>query len=152
MAVIPVQAGVSSHLRREDSVRLGVVAHHPDIEVVLVTKQGDLGSLARHSAGGRDSLHELPDLRRPIPGRLIQGAVDQDGLRYGRDHGRPNRLDRVVLLDRSPPRDRGDEPLQAKTCHQPVRGQVDRPQRGGSPPTHQGLDQARWPSTCSTRT
>ena len=82
-AVVGAQGGVAGHLRREDPVRLGVMAHHPDVEVVRVAKQRDLRALARLGALRRYALHQGADLRRRSPDRLVEHAVDDDRRRYG---------------------------------------------------------------------
>ena len=97
--VVGPEGCIAGHLRRENSVRLGVMAHHADVEVVGVAQQGDLRALARRDACSRDALNQVADPGRRFPGWFVQDAVEDDRLRHGRDCGRPGRPARLVLAD-----------------------------------------------------
>ncbi len=97
--VVGPEGRIAGHLRREDSVRLGVMTHHADVEVVGVAQQGDLRALARRDALRRDALNQAADLRRRLPRRLVQDAVDEDRLRHRRDDGRAGRPARLLLTE-----------------------------------------------------
>ena len=50
-AVVGVQGGITPHLRAEDLVRLRVVAHDADVEVVVVVQEGHLRAFGGRLAG-----------------------------------------------------------------------------------------------------
>ena len=109
--IIRVQHCVTRHLRREHSIRLGIVAHHTDIEVVFVVKQRNLGPLGGLCASPWNPLNQLADLWRPTPWRLIERAINDD-LRVDRSYdGRPDWLCCSGLLRSGGTPDRGKDEL-----------------------------------------
>ena len=79
-AVVGGEAGIARHLRADDPPGLGVVRDDADVEVVAVVQQRDLGSFRRRPPGQRLPLNQVANLRRHAPDRLVQHAVDGDGL------------------------------------------------------------------------
>ncbi len=75
----------------DDALGFGVEGANRHVEGRRVVGDARGGEVAGRRALGRFALHELRDLRRELPGPLVQMSVDDDGL--GRDdrdclHGR----------------------------------------------------------------
>jgi hypothetical protein len=84
-AVVGVQRGVARHLRSDDAAWIGIERDDADVEVVVVSQQGD-----RSGFGGRLpriglALNEVTDRRRRAPVGLVQAAVHRNRSSGGRD-------------------------------------------------------------------
>lgn len=117
-AVVGVQAGVPSHLRPDDAAGLGVVGQNADVEVALVVQESHFRSFRGDLPGFGLALNQITDLRRRAPDRLVQHAVDGDGLRGASDGGgsrrrpsaRRRRRGRILGSGRLAPESKDDSP------------------------------------------
>jgi hypothetical protein len=89
--VVGAEARVAPHLRADDTIRLRVVGHHPDIEVVLVVEDCDVGLFRGRIAFARLPLRQRADLRRRTPDLLVEETVDVDAGGNPCHHGRFDR-------------------------------------------------------------
>src|SRR5437667_1426843 len=70
-AIVCGQVGVTRHLRADDTLRVRVEAHDPDVEILVVIKQFDFCSLACFCALMWLALTYLPDRCRRFPIRFV---------------------------------------------------------------------------------
>ena len=76
-AVVGVQKGVALALEGEDAVRI-VIDDRPDVEVVIIVGDPDLGALGRLAALHRILLREVRDGDRERPELLLDTTVELD--------------------------------------------------------------------------
>jgi len=73
---------VAAQLPRDDAARIRIATHDPEIDGLAIDQHAHFGVLRHRFANARVLLHEIRCRLGPLPGHLVEHAVDLD---RGRD-------------------------------------------------------------------